>query len=456
MPRILLVAVFLAIASAAVALRPPLSVPGHVASPGTPTTSNEVLVGLKADGWTEDTQALGQRLGGNVIDLLPEIHVVRLGLTNGESVAAATQRLEALTQVDYVEPNRLLQESLIPNDTLFGAQSSYLSLIQAPQAWDVTTGSSSVIVAVLDSGIDITQPDIAGSVWTNPLEVLDGRDDDNDGCVDDLHGCNFVAPASADPSCANSSGPSIDDDNGHGTFVSGIIAGTANNNLGISGVAPGVKILPVKILDCKGGGTAADAAKGILYAAKVGARVANISFGADGESQTLAQAIHTAYATYGMVIVAATGNDGTENVTFPANLEETFAVGSSGSADGEDTRSVFSDWGPEVDFVAPGRDIVSTVPPQSCGINWVCQNNSPYAVASGTSFAAPLVSGLAALIISKNPNLSPDTVRSMIASTAKPLPDGTTPNWDGAGLVQMRDALDLQRYQIGVPGVSRQ
>jgi thermitase len=212
--------------------------------------------------------------------------------------------------------------------------------------------------------------------------------------------------------------------------------------------------VPVKILDCHGGGTAADAAQGILYAARIGARVANISFGADGESLTLSNAVNEAYDRYGMTIIAATGNEGSNRVTFPARLSKIIAVGSSGTPSDADARSPFSDWGPQVSFVTPGLNIVSTVPTEFCNNGWLCVAGEPYAVSSGTSFAAPLASALAALLISQTPNLNPEAVRQIIMSTAEPLPDRGEPNWAGAGRIRMRDALGVPRYYLGAPGIA--
>jgi subtilisin family serine protease len=422
-----------------------------------PAAEHEVLIHLSNEGFALSDASLGQRLRGEVTARLPEIGVVRLRLAEGETVAQAVERLSRNDLVRWAEPNHLLRATLAPNDPFYTAQSSYLELIEAPAAWDIEQGNPDVIVAVLDSGIDLEHPDLEGKAWLNAQEIPgDKLDNDANGCVDDVNGCNFVSPATASESCPPQSSGNIVDDNGHGTFVSGIIAARGNNGVGVTGVAPGVTILPVKILDCQGGGTAAEAAQAVLYAARMGARVANISFGADGESITLASAIREAHDLYAMVIVAATGNEGEDRVTFPARLRHTLAVGSSGSAADPTARSAFSDWGPEVAFVAPGLNIVSTVPPLFCETAWLCVEDKPYAVASGTSFAAPLVSGLAALLISRNPNLSPDTVRQMIAATAQPLPDGSTPLWDGAGRIRMRTALNLPRYYLGASGVGRQ
>jgi subtilisin family serine protease len=214
--------------------------------------------------------------------------------------------------------------------------------------------------------------------------------------------------------------------------------------------------MSVKILDCLGGGTAADAAQGLLYAARMGARVSNLSFGADAESMTLANAIREAHYRYGMVIVTATGNEGSSGVSFPGRLPETIAVASSGIPGDPNARSPFSDWGPQVTVAAPGLNIISAVPPNFCNVTWLCVQDGPYALASGTSFAAPLVSGLAALLISHTANLSPEAVRSILVSTAEPLPDGSTANWDGAGRIRMKQALSTPRFFLGAPGVSKQ
>jgi subtilisin family serine protease len=311
------------------------------------------------------------------------------------------------------------------------------------------------VVAVLDSGIDVEHEDLADKLWTNLLETAgNGSDDDRNGCVDDFHGCSLVTPDKADPACNMQANAGIRDDNGHGTFVSGIIGARANNSLGLAGAAPNVLLMPVKILDCLGGGTAADAAQGLLYAARMGARVANLSFGADGESLTLAAAIREAHFKYGMVIVTATGNEGRPTVSFPARLPEAIAVASSGMPEDPNVRSSFSDWGPQVAVAAPGLNIISTVPPEFCNVTWLCVQNGPYALASGTSFAAPLVSALAALVVSHTPNLSPEAVQDIIAASAEPLPDGAFPNWDGAGRIRMRDALAIPRFYLGVPGIT--
>jgi subtilisin family serine protease len=418
---------------------------------------DEVIVRLWAPYASLPDATLEARLGGRILDRVPELDSLRLQLTRDESPAEAAARLRQLPQVAMVEPNHIVRAAAIPNDAFYSAQSAYLALVQGPSAWDIEPGDDAVLVAVLDSGLDLTHPDLQGRYWINPFEESNnGVDDDSNGCIDDSNGCSLVSAASVDRSCQEPQPGAVADDNGHGTFVSGIIAAQGNNGIGISGAAPNVTIVPVKILDCQGAGTALEAAQGILYAARIGARVANISFGADGESLTLANAIREANDRYGMVIVAATGNEGSSRVTCPANLPQVMAVASSGTPSDADTRSPFSDWGPEVAFAAPGLNIVSTVPPAFCGHGWLCVEDQPYAVASGTSFAAPIVSALAALLLSHQPHLSPRSVREIIASTAEPLPDGATPNWDGAGRIRMREALSQPRFFLGAAGVAKQ
>ena len=397
-------------------------------------------------------------VGGREEARLGELGVVRVRLREGLSLDKALQLYSRLPGVDYAEPNYRLKAEFLPNDPFYTAQRWYYNLIEAPQAWDVEQGQPSVIVAVLDSGVDTTHPDLRDHIWHNPGEgVPNGIDDDGNGCVDDIHGCNFVEPEAADPSCGPqpiSPSNQVIDDGGHGTFVAGIIGATGNNGVGIIGAAPGVTLLPVKVLDCTGTGTTADAAAGILYAARMGAQVINLSFGGPDSSKTLLDAVVTATETYGAVVVAASGNQGTQGVTYPARYRNVIAVGAS-DRNSPDARAPFSNWGPEVTVVAPGVDLVSTVPQALCDGGWFCPGGQPYSVASGTSFASAQVAALAALIRSHSPALSTNEIRFVIRAAALPLPDDATPGWAGAGRIRMRRALDAILFRIGAPGVIR-
>jgi thermitase len=406
--------------------------------------------------------ALAQRLmidvGGQEESRLDDLGVIRLRLRQGLSLEKAVELYSHLPGVDYAEPNYRLHADLVPNDPLYAAQRWYYNLTEAPQAWDIEEGQPSVIVAVLDSGVDVTHPDLRDRIWRNPGEgVPNGIDDDGNGCIDDVHGCNFVEPEEADPSCGSQPAPpsnQVADDSGHGTFVAGIIGAAGNNGTGVIGVAHGVTLLPVKVLDCTGAGTTADAAAGILYAVRNGAQVINLSFGGDQPSMTLLDAIVTATETYGAVVVAASGNQGALGVTYPARYRQVIAVGAS-DRNSPNARAPFSNWGPEVDVVAPGTDLVSTVPQSLCDGRWYCPGGQPYSVGSGTSFAAAQVAGLAALIRSHSPTLTANEVQFIIRATAQPLSDDATPGWAGAGRIRMRRALEAVLFRIGAPGVTR-
>ena len=397
-------------------------------------------------------------VGGREEGSLEELGVVRLRLREGLSLEKGLEFYSHVPGVEYAEPNYRLKAQFVPSDPLYTAQRWYYNLIEAPQAWDVERGQASVIVAVLDSGVDVTHPDLRDRIWRNPGEgVPNGIDEDQNGCVDDVYGCNFVDPKAADPSCGpQPAAPSnqVADDSGHGTFVAGIIGATGNNGIGVIGGAPGVSLMPVKVLDCTGAGTTADAAAGILYAARMGAQVINLSFGGPEPSMTLQEALVTATGTFGAVVVAASGNQGTEGVTYPARYRQVIAVGAS-DRNSPDNRAPFSNWGPEVDVVAPGVDLVSTVPQALCDGRWYCPGGQPYSVAGGTSFASAQVAALAALIRSHSPALSTNGVRFVIRATALPLPDDGTRGWAGAGRIRMRRALDTVLFRIGAPGVTR-
>jgi subtilisin family serine protease len=381
----------------------------------------------------------------------------------GASTDDAAQRYRALPQVEYAEPNVIFQADMTPNDPFYGRQQWYYDDIGASKAWDMETGKPYVIVAVLDTGVDITHPDLQGAIWTNRGEVANGIDDDGNGCVDDVNGCDFVLPPTPPDTttCSTVSDPNgnIDDDEGHGTFVTGIIAARGNNGIGVIGTAPNVTILPVKVLDCQGKGTAWDAAEGVAYAAREGAAVINISFGSkvdSPDSATLQKEISKAHDAYGVTIVAAAGNTAESAdtaVVAPARYADVIAVSATDHS-ATNGKAPFSNWGPEIAVTAPGVDIVSTVPAKFCA-RMACFGSDPYGSASGTSLSTPLVSGAAALLLSSGRVSTPDQVKALLQETAAPLPDGAYHNWDGAGLIQIDKALGGKSYQLGLTALTK-
>lgn len=432
------------------------------ASPGgtteTPPAAGELLVKFRPQGRFAGSLA-NKLIGAEEVGHINSLGVTRLRVGESTPLATATRFYEELSLVEYAEPNYVVHAADVPDDPLYAThQRPYYNLIEAAGAWDVESDGASVIVAVLDTGIDVYHPDLQSQVWRNKGEVpANGVDDDGNDCVDDINGCNFVNPDNIDDSCVP--GPpvpnnAIEDENGHGTFVAGIIGAATDNGIGVASGAGGVTLLPVKVLDCAGTGTVADVAAGIVYAAEMGASVINLSFGGEEDSFTLHAAVERAHDLMGTVLVSPAGNEGKEGVFFPARYPEVIAVAASG-LNSPDDKAIFSNWGPEVDVAAPGVRIVSTVPSALCGMRWVCLNGESYSISSGSSYASAHVSALAALIRSQNPVLAPDDVREVIKSTARPLPDGPTSDWDGAGRIRMNGAVHHVPFSIGIAGVTK-
>jgi subtilisin family serine protease len=376
------------------------------------------------------------------------LSAVEIALPDGAVPAATVAGLRAVAGVRYVEQSARFAATDIPADPLFARQ-SYLDVERAPEAWDIEVGDASVIVAVLDTGVDARHPDLAGRIWRNPRESTNGADDDANGCIDDVNGCAFVEAGDGCPAATNGD---VRDTVGHGTFVAGVIAANSDGQ-GIVGVARGVTVMPVRVLDCEGSGNSVDLAQGIRYAVDNGARIINISLGGDTDSLIVREAVAHAHDR-GVLIAAASGNSGGSGVAYPARYPTVLAVGAASAAD-PSRRAPVSTAGPEVDVVAIGEGIVSTVPRSVCGASFfACLDAGAYAQGDGTSFAVPQVAGLAALMMSRVPGLSPDAIIGTVRATARPLPPGDLPDWAGAGLVDMAAALQ-PRYRLGVPGTGR-
>lgn len=272
--------------------------------------------------------------------------------------------------------------------------------IDAPEAWTLSTGQD-VVVAVIDSGVDYTHPDLIQNMWINTGEIAgNGIDDDGNGFIDDYHGYDFV----------NNDGDPFDDD-GHGTHVAGTIAAVGDNDTGIVGVAPDAKIMALKFLDASGAGSTFDAIQAIEYAILMGADITNNSWGGGGYSSALQEAIAAANDA-GQLFVAAAGNSASNIDFFPSypasyDLDNIISVA---STDDNDSLSSFSNYGAtSVDLAAPGSDIYSTIP------------GGGYASFNGTSMASPHVAGVAALLLAQNPDLTPAELKQKILDTVDPL-----------------------------------
>ena len=270
--------------------------------------------------------------------------------------------------------------------------------IDLPAAWDISTGSATVVVAVIDTGVDLDHPDLAANIWVNPGEIPgNGIDDDANGYVDDVNGWDFANGDS-----------SPDDDEGHGTHVAGTIGAVANNGIGVAGIVPNVQIMPLKALNEFGSGFSSDFFLALEYALANGAEVSNNSWGGPVEDIWMGALIEDA-GKIGHVFVTAAGNDDSNNDITPDypgsyasdNIISVAALEQSGGL------ASFSNYGPSsVDVAAPGRDILSTLP------------DGAYGWSDGTSMAAPHVTGLVALMRSIQPNLVPSAIREILVSTS--------------------------------------
>ncbi len=339
----------------------------------------------------------------------------------GQELAIAAQ-LNADPSVDYAEPD-FVRHTLDtpPNDPGFANQWAHM-LIDTPAAWDITTGSAQVVVAIVDTGIDEGHPDLNAQI---------------------VAGYDFVQ---------NDSDPH--DLNGHGTHVAGIVAAETNNSTGVAGMSWNARIMPVRTLGESGSGFDSDTAAGIVWAAEHGADIINLSLGGYESSQTLQDAINLAHAA-GSLVVAAMGNNGVSTPAYPAACDNVLAVAATNSAD---VRASYSNFGPHCDVAAPGGyldsyydpdGIYSTMPTYPVYMTTLYHFLPNYDRLDGTSQAAPHVAGLAALLWSVNTGLSADQVQMLIEDTAADLGAEGWDTYYGHGRIDAFAAV-----QAAVPAVS--
>lgn len=320
-----------------------------------------------------------------IIRRFPDIGWMVIQTDTKQGADSAKRSLQQNKSVAMTEDNMIWKQIAIPNDKSYRSQKEELKRMDLEAAWDINTGSPSVIIAIIDSGISAGHPDLKNRLWNNSLEVANGRDDDQNGFVDDFYGWDFVK---------NDNIP--EDGSNHGTHVAGILGAEGNNREGITGVNWNTRIMALRTLDDNGSGTTDTAVEAILYATRNGAKIINASWGGYGKSQALQDAIQFA-ADRGVLFVAAAGNnrlDAESEPFFPASYPVAGIV-SVGSSEGRGRLSSFSNFGRfDVDLVAPGSQIYSTY------------GDSSYERLSGTSMAAPMVAGVAGLMLATDPNLT--------------------------------------------------
>ena len=377
-------------------------------------------------------------------------------LPGGISVPAAAEQFAKLQEVDFAEPNVLHYINDLPNDQLYASfdnqptelQRWYFngigadSNLNAEAAWAITTGSTNVVIAVIDTGVAIRHPDLAANIWTNPYQAEDAAN----GYTNAVHGWDFYNDDN-DPTPDLGDGTSGDGNVFHGTFVAGVAAAVSDNRVGVVGASWHSKIMPLKVFTNTGGAPAWAITEAIRYAADHGASVINMSFGSPVASKTIYSAIQYA-ADKGVIMVAAAGNGNTSRRSYPASYRYVVSVGGSGSgsvlsgssAANMRARAGFSEYGPKaVDVVAPAVDIVSTaVLSKTDELNgWGKAGGYTYFSGNGTSFASPLVTGEAALLLARAEQLglgcsiSADAIDRVILAATTDLGDDSTDSPDG-------------------------
>ena len=390
------------------------------------SSKTEILVRFRPNVTRDAIESLTSRLNDEVEDRIEAVD--GLDVIEDEDNRSADEvvaQYRALSEVEYAEANSEIKldhegagKHVHANDELFYKQWGLFNHgqdggksgadISAMQAWAVTKGSDQVVVAVLDSGVDYTHPDLASNIWTRPEIIKEYEDEDltPDGPIEDVHGFNVVED-NGDPM----------DDNGHGTHCAGIIGAEGGNETGIAGVNWTVKIMPLKFMDSDGAGTTKDAIEAINYVinrkrAGVNVRVISASWGSTIKSRALEDVIRKA-GDEGILLVAAAGNDHSDNDAkphYPASYDLNNVI-SVAAVDRNDELTSFSNWGAtSVDVAAPGQQIFST---------WL---NHGFEEKQGTSMATPFVAGVAALVLSTNPTISIDDLRMRLLNSVDAVP----------------------------------
>ncbi len=393
---------------------------GATAAPAAPES---IVVGFATTS-PRDQDAIADRHGAELVERLPIDGAALMDVPAGRSPSGLAAELAQDPRVAWAEPNAEVRAYVVPDDPSFGLQWGLRNTgqeifgvagvegadIDAPTAWDLTTGSSAVRVAVVDTGVDVLHPDLAPNAPAvmNAGEFGGGRetngvDDDGNGLVDDVRGWDWAD---------DDNDPHDEDTISHGTHVSSVLAGRGGDGAGLAGVSWRASILPVRVLGAGGSGTIADVASGLDYAGERGARVVNVSLGGTVPGETMQRAID---AWPNTLYVIAAGNDGLSNdgplphMPCAVPSENVICVA---ATDQSDRLASFSNHGARtVDLAAPGVSVLGAV--AGGGASFL----------DGTSFSAPHVAGVAALVLARHPTASTARVRDAILGSAVPLDD---------------------------------
>ncbi len=356
-------------------------------------------------------------------------------------VEQLVEQLKSDPDVEAVQKENKIKRRIVPNDPFYsstGHKSSGvddmwgLKAINAALAWDISRGSPNIVVAVVDSGVDLAHPDLVNNIWTNPGEIAGNSvDDDGNGYVDDIHGWNFGDNCGSN-TCLN-------DTEGHGTHIAGTVSAQGNNATGVVGVN-----WTAKIMALPDGGTDSGSASAWHYAADNGAKVTNNSWGTTNAAPNLMLQDALKYAhDHGVTTAVAPDNgsaDSAQVQDYPANDADAISVGAAYTSK---TKTSFSNYGTTVDVIAPGQDILSTKASGWTYGSSGCPSffGGKYCFMDGTSMATPHVAGLAALMLSVNPSLSPEQIRQILRTTALDVGAAGRDMTNAYGFIQANAAL---------------
>jgi thermitase len=368
---------------------------------------------------SENLSKILKQYNGMIIKKVLDYNVIKIGENRASPIENIVAKLKNDLTIEYADYDYIKKISYIPNDPGYDTYQWNMNRIGIENYTEITTGSSSVVIAIADTGIDLDHEDLQTKL---------------------VQGHNFVAFNSFyNP--YNPDNP--DDDHGHGTHCAGIAAAITNNSIGVAGVAPLCKLMPIKVMNDKGEGYDSDIAEGIIWAADHGANVISISLGGNQSASVTENACNYAYNN-GCVVVAATGNDDSSTICYPSRYENVIAVGAS---DYGDNRASYSNYGEGIDLVAPGGDpddnstdwwndwIISTYP------------DDQYKLAVGTSMACPHVAGAAAMVIAIGIQ-SPAAVKEMLMGTAFDIGDSGYDEETGWGRLDLFNALNVSTMDL--------
>ncbi|MDO8260198.1 MAG: S8 family serine peptidase, partial [Candidatus Magasanikbacteria bacterium] len=400
-----------------------------------------------------------RKLGEILYKLKNDKRVYSLSVKEGE-VEDKIIELNNRNDVEYAEPNYIYRIAIIPSDVYYNSQ-WYLKKIRATEAWDTVRESPEIVIAVIDSGVQIDHPDLRDNIWRNVMDAPNNKiDDDKNGYVDDINGWDFTT-STADPS-PKFKGEFSENGIMHGTVVAGAIAAVGNNASGISGVTWRSKIMPLKVLSDNGEGEVKNVIRAIDYAVNNGADVINLSFVGFNHSKSMENAIRRAYEA-GVIVVAAAGNEQGEGYGYSLDATPLYPACYDGKAgenmvigvaatDTLDQKAPFSSYGFKcVDISAPGVSIFSTAvyaPNQQINNEFLNKYYDGYW--SGTSMATPLVSGTLALIQKANPRLNRQEVIDVLINSTDNI-DRLNPSFLGqlgSGRLNVEKAINTAKAKL--------